>query len=104
MTIPDLEDPRVTVEIDIGGFDIRSPAWSGMSISSGGFGARPLAESERALYGFGYLRGAFHGPNHEEAYGVFDTGAYIGAFGAKRDESGGDELIGGGCPRGVKRC
>ena len=31
-----------------------------------------------------YLAGDFHGPNHEEAYGVFDTGNYVGALGAKR--------------------
>ena len=32
-----------------------------------------------------YPEGNFHGQDHEETYGVFDTGAYIGAFGAKRD-------------------
>ena len=35
--------------------------------------------------GSDYLTGNFHGPDHEEAYGVFDTGAYVGAFGAKRE-------------------
>ena len=94
VTIPDLEHPRVTVEIDIEGFDIGSSTWSGMSISSGGFGTRPLGDSSiEAITGLSdYLRGTFHGPNHEEVYGVFHTGAYVGAFGAKRDESGGDEL------------
>ncbi len=28
--------------------------------------------------------GAFHGPGHEEAWGVFDTSDYVGVFGAKR--------------------
>ena len=28
--------------------------------------------------------GNFYGPAHSEAYGVFDTGDYTGAFGAKR--------------------
>ena len=78
VTIADLEHPRATVAIDIQGFDIGSSAWSGMSVSSGGFGAGSV--------GSDYVRGAFHGPNHEETYGVFDTGAYVGAFGAKRDE------------------
>ncbi|MCY4602572.1 MAG: hypothetical protein OXF27_21935 [Acidobacteria bacterium] len=32
------------------------------------------------------IEGRLHGPAHEEAWGVFDTGAYIGAFGAKRDQ------------------
>ena len=96
VTIPALEHPRVTVEIDIEGFDIGSSTWSGMSMSSGGFGTRPLGEEQRVLEAatglFDYLRGTFHGPNHEEVYGVFHTRAYVGAFGAKRDESGGDEL------------
>ena len=35
--------------------------------------------------GGGWLRGDFHGPDHEEAWGVFDTTDYIGAFGAKRE-------------------
>ena len=30
------------------------------------------------------MAGNFHGSAHEEAYGVFDTGAYVGAFGAMR--------------------
>ena len=34
--------------------------------------------------GTDYLEGRFHGPGHEEAWGVFDTDAYVGAFGAKR--------------------
>ena len=78
VTIPDLAHPRAAVGIDIQGFDIGSPDWSDMSISGGRFSAGAV--------GSDYLRGAFHGPNHEEAYGVFDTGAYVGAFGAKRDE------------------
>ena len=31
-----------------------------------------------------YMAGNFHGSDHEEAYGVFDTGAYVGAFGAMK--------------------
>lgn len=30
------------------------------------------------------ISGRFHGPGDEEAWGVFDTGAYVGAFGTKR--------------------
>ena len=32
--------------------------------------------------GMGRFR--FHGPGHGEAFGTFDTGAYVGAFGARR--------------------
>ena len=31
------------------------------------------------------VSGAFYGPAHEEAWGVFDTADWIGAFGAKRE-------------------
>ncbi|MDE0522108.1 MAG: hypothetical protein OXH79_09165 [Boseongicola sp.] len=41
------------------------------------------------------LRGAFHGPGHEEAWGVFDTTGRLGAFGAKRSASGWGDGSGG---------
>ena len=47
----------------------------------------PLAQGSFASGTAGrddYLEGNFHGPDHEEAYGVFDTGAYVGAFAARR--------------------
>ena len=75
LTIADLSQPRVSVGIDIGGFDISADGWADMALTNGRF----ASTAEGA-----YMAGDFHGPNHEEAYGVFDTGAYVGAFGAKR--------------------
>ncbi|MCY4497932.1 MAG: hypothetical protein OXC14_11655 [Rhodospirillaceae bacterium] len=76
VTIADLSRPRAGVEIDVPGFAIDSPAWSDMPLVDGGF-ASGSAGTDR-------LEGNFHGPDHGEAWGVFDTGAYVGAFGAKR--------------------
>ena len=35
------------------------------------------------IAGSDYIVGDYHGPNHEEAWGVFDTGDYFGKFGAR---------------------
>ena len=75
LTIPDLAQPRLSVGIDIEGFDISAPGWDDMPVTDGRFASD---------VGGVRMEGSFHGPNHEEAYGVFDTGAYVGAFGAKR--------------------
>ena len=77
VTIAELSQPRVDVGIDLdeGGVD-RPLRWTDMPLADGGF----IAGSA----GMGYLQGNFHGPGHEEAWGVFDTTDYIGAFGAKR--------------------
>ena len=76
VTIADLSRPRVGVAIDVPGHDIGAPGWSGMALSNGGFSS--------GTAGTDHLQGNFHGPAHEEAWGVFDTSAYVGAFGAKR--------------------
>ncbi len=76
VTIADLSRPRVGVEIDIAGFAIGSPAWSDMPPANGRFATGSVGNDR--------LEGNFHGPNHSETYGTFDTGAYVGAFGAKR--------------------
>ena len=76
LTIAELSRPRVGVEIDIAGYAIGSPEWSDIPLANGGFATGQI--------GSDYLEGNFHGPDHGEAYGVFDTGAYVGAFGAKR--------------------
>lgn len=73
VTIPDLSRPSVTVAVDVPGF-FRD--WSGIPLANGRY--------ESGRQGSDYVAGDFHGPAHEETYGVFDTGAYIGAFGAKR--------------------
>ena len=76
LTIAELSRPRVGVEIDIAGYAIGSPGWSDIPLANGGFATGRV--------GSDYLEGDFHGSDHGEAYGVFDTGAYVGAFGAKR--------------------
>ena len=77
LRIADLSRPRVDADIDLddgaGGVALR---WTGMAPAAGGF-AQDAA-------GTGRIEGRFHGPGHEEAWGVFDTGAYVGAFGARR--------------------
>ena len=77
MTIADLSRPRVGVAIDVPGHDIGAPGWADMPLTDGRFTA--------GTAGSDYLAGNFHGPNHEEAWDVFDTSGYVGAFGAKRE-------------------
>ena len=76
VTIADLSRPRVGVAIAVPGHDIGGPGWADMALTDGRFTA--------GTAGTDYLAGSFHGPAHEEAWGVFDTTGYIGAFGAKR--------------------
>ena len=77
VTIADLSRPRVGVAIDVPGHDIGAPGWADMALTDGRFTA--------GTAGSDYLAGNFHGPDHEEAWGVFDTSGYVGAFGAKRE-------------------
>ena len=76
VTIADLSQPRVSVDIDIAGYAIGSPAWENMQLTRGRYGAGTASSD--------YLSGHFVGSDHGETFGVFDTGAYVGAFGAKR--------------------
>ena len=76
LTIADLSQPRVGVAIDVPGHAIGAPGWADMALGNGAFSS--------GTAGTDHLSGAFHGPAHEETYGVFDTADYIGAFGAKR--------------------
>ena len=78
LTIAELSRPRVGVEIDIAGYAIGSPGWSDIPLANGGF--------KTGHVGSDFLEGNFHGSDHGEAYGVFDTGPYVGAFGAKRTQ------------------
>ena len=75
--VPGMSNPQVGVEIDIDGFAIGSEGWDDIPLTDGHF---VIGNT-----GSDYLEGNFHGPEHSEIYGVFDTEAYIGAFGAKRD-------------------
>ena len=76
VTIADLARPRVGVAIDVPGHDIGAPGWADMPLENGGFAS--------GTAGSDHLAGNFHGPGHAEAWGIFDTADYIGAFGTKR--------------------
>ena len=76
ITIADLSQPRVSVAIDIDGSRIGPSAWSDLALTGGGF--------SHGTQGTDLLEGNFHGPDHDETYGIFDTDSYLGAFGAKR--------------------
>ena len=69
------ERAGVAIDIDLGGVD-RPLQWEDMPLANGGF-AQGAAGGYR-------IDGRFHGDGHEKAWGVFDTGAYVGASGAKR--------------------
>lgn len=77
VTVPDMSSPQVSVEIDIEGHAIGPEGWNDIPLAGGHF---VIGKA-----GSDYLEGNFHGPDHSETYGVFDTEAYVGAFGAKRD-------------------
>ena len=76
VTVPDLARPRIGVAIDVPGHNIGAPGWAGMALTGGSF--------TTGRKGTDYLAGSLHGPAHQEAWGVFDTQRYVGAFGAKR--------------------
>ena len=71
-----LPDPTVSVAIDIDGNSISESGWADVPLAAGRF-TYGTAEVD-------YLEGNFHGAEHSEAYGVFDTDTFTGAFGAKR--------------------
>ena len=77
VTIADLSRPRVGVAIDVPGQSIGTPGWADMPLDAGRFST--------GTAGADYLGGNFHGPAHEEAWGVFDTADHLGAFGARRE-------------------
>ena len=74
----DLSQPRASVDIEVDGFRVGPTEWSNLMLDgAGGFSHGTVADGN-------FLQGDFHGPAHEEAYGVFDTQNYTGAFGAKQ--------------------
>ena len=85
LTINNLSQQYATIGASIvldGGYgDISLPSWASMPLTNGHFYAvgNPVVYSTRSM------EGRFHGPNHEEAYGVFDNGNWLGSFGAKRN-------------------
>ena len=80
LTIPELLEPTITVGLEASGNPIGKPAWTDLPLADGHF---VFGEA-----GDDYLEGNFHGVDHSEAYGVFDTDNFTGAFGAKRGGQG----------------
>ena len=76
LTIPELSQPTVSVGIDVAGNPIGKPGWTDMPLVDGRFVFRAAGND--------YLEGNFYGVDNNEAYGVFDTDNFTGAFGAKR--------------------
>ena len=79
VSIPDLANPSVNVDVMIGNRSIAKPSWRGIALSDGRYSA--------GTFGSDRVAGDFYGPGHEETYGVFGTDAFVGAFGAKREVS-----------------
>ena len=80
LTIADLAQPAVTVGIEVGGNPIGKSGWTDLPLAGGRFMFGSAGDD--------YLEGNFHGPDHGEAYGVFDTDNFTGAFGATRNAQG----------------
>ncbi len=82
LTIPNLSRPQVNVRIDLDDGGVSRPLqWNGLQSVGGSFNSSGTNQP-------GSLQGRFQGSGHEEAWGVFDTPDYIGAFGAKREPEG----------------
>ena len=75
-TMAALSHPRVGVAVDMPGHAIGAPGWSDMALANG--------RIKTGTAGAAWLARNFHGPGHEGAWGAFDAGGYVGAFGAKR--------------------
>ncbi|MYA88235.1 MAG: hypothetical protein F4X97_07255 [Boseongicola sp. SB0662_bin_57] len=75
LRIADLSQPLVDVDLDDGGDGV-ALRWTGIAPAGRTF-AKGTAGTDR-------VEGRFRGPGHAEAWGVFDTGEHVGAFGAKR--------------------
>ena len=68
--------PTVDAEIRIGLSRVGPPGWSGIPLSGGRFETGSGFDD--------HIVGNFHGPDHEEAWGAFDTSDWSGVFGAKK--------------------
>ena len=84
LTINDLSRSQPTIDASIvlsGGYgNISLPSWASMPLNNGHF----FADGGALIDSYNSIEGKFHGPNHEEAYGVFDNGTWLGTFGAKK--------------------
>lgn len=73
--IPELGQPLLDAHINLEGHTVPLQ-WRQVPIANGSFQQGVAAEH--------LLHGRFHGPGHAEAWGLFHTDAFLGAFGAKR--------------------
>lgn len=80
LTIADLAQPAVSVGIEVGGNPIGKSGWTDLPLADGHFTFGSAGDD--------YVEGNFHGAGHSEAYGVFDTDNFTGAFGARREAQG----------------
>ena len=78
LTIADLSQLRLTAEIHLDKIDGSTAElrWPDISLSNGSF--------SQGSAGDHHIHGRFHGQDHSEAWGIFHTNAYLGAFGAMR--------------------
>lgn len=73
----DLADlPTVNAEVRLEGSSIGSSAWRSIPLAGGRFETGTGFDDR--------IVGNFHGPDHEEAWGTFDTRDWSGVFGAKK--------------------
>ncbi|MYG46348.1 MAG: hypothetical protein F4157_03010 [Synechococcus sp. SB0675_bin_6] len=79
LRIPDLAVPRLNADITLKdhGTDV-ALQWQAVQLTNGSF--------QQGTPGQKHLHGRFHGPGHSEAWGVFDTQHYVGAFGTTRQQ------------------
>ena len=80
VTMADLSRPFVDVDVIISGRSIGPALWADLELRADGLFATTGIRGQDGIVG------GFYGPGHEEVYAAFDTGAYVGAFGAKRDQ------------------
>ena len=81
ITLADFSDPEVDVyftgvRMIASGTPVRGMAWENLHVSQGSFSSVVPGSQ---------IKGRFHGDRHQEAGGVFEHGAMVGAFGAVRD-------------------
>ena len=80
LAIDDLADPRLAVSLDIAGERVSPAAWHDIPVDGAAFEAGAPESVD-------HIAGSFHGPAHEEVYGVFETSIHIGAFAASRSDT-----------------
>ena len=86
LTLEDLSRPFMDVDIE-GITSEGTYTWEDVPLSNGHFSSRRGSVRRPGFFsnvGTYELDGGLYGPNHEEAYGVFHAGDYVGSFGASR--------------------